>query len=139
MQLVTDRTLSDVVQGNAKGQYSAADLNRVEQAVAELADIAKAIGVQHGFVVKLDWGLPGAFSADQWPTATQMRRYLDNVYRLCQAVELAAELPGSMEKLTWEGANQIEKALELVYTRIQSILQAIRYSGELFAGEENYI
>ncbi len=139
MQLITDRTYSDVLLKTEKGCYGVADLNRVEQAVAELVDIAKALGVQDDFEIKLDWELPGAFSPAQWPTTAQMHRYLDNVYRLCQAVELATELPVSMETLTWEGANQIEKALELVYTRIQSILQVLRFSGEIFAGEENYI
>lgn len=139
MELVTDRTKSDVLLGTEKGKYSAADLNRVESAVEELAVLAKKLGVNKQFEVKTDWGLPGEFSASQWPTKKQMARYLNNVWQLCNAVDLAANLPGSMEGLTWDGANQIEQALLLVYERIQNILKIFRYSGEFFAGEENYL
>lgn len=137
MNLITDRTYADVLLGTEKGCYGVADLNRVEQAVAELVGIAKALDIQDDFVIKLDWGLPGVFSAVEWPAEGQMVRYLRNIARLCETVAVAAELPPSMENLTWKGANQIEQALELVYTRIRTILQAFQYSGEIFAGEEN--
>ena len=139
MELVTDRTKSDVLLGTEKGRYGASDLNRVESAVAELAVLAKKLGVSKHFDVKTDWGMPGEFSAAQWPTKKQMARYLNNVWQLCNAVDLAVNLPLSMEHLTWNGANQIEEALSLVYERIQNILKIFRYSGEFFAGEENYL
>lgn len=139
MELITDRTKSDVLLGTEKGYYGVADLNRVESAVAELAGIARLLDICGDIQVKTDWGEPDAFSAAQWPTAVQMRRYLDNVHHLCDTVELAASLPASMESLTWEGANQIEQALLLTYERLQSILQAFRFSGEFYAGEETGI
>lgn len=139
MELITDRTKSDVLLGTEKGHYSAADLNRVERAVAELIRIAKRLDVCGDIRVKTDWGEPDAFSAQQWPTKGQLFRYLDNIHRLCHAVELAVNLPSSMERLTWEGANQIEQALLLTYERIQNILQAFRFSGEFYAGEEKGI
>ena len=137
IQLITDRTKSDVLLKTEKGYYSAADLNRVERAVEELYRLAKSVDVPDVPRVKTDWELPGAFSAAQWPTVSQMRRYLGNVSRLCEAVEIATNLPSSMEFLSWEGANQIESALLAVHTRIQNILYALKYSGEIFAGEEN--
>lgn len=139
MKLITDRTKSDVLLGTEKGRYSVSDLNRVETAVAELSEIAKKLGVNKQFEVKTDWDLPESFSAAAWPTKKQMTRYLDNVRSLCEAVELVAKLPATMEHLTWDGANQIEEALSLVYERIQRILATFRYSGEFFAGEENYL
>ena len=139
MEFVTDRTKSDVLLGAEKGLYGFSDLNRVESAVAELAVLAKKLGVSKQFDVKTDWGLPSVFSASQWPTKKQMARYLDNVRSLCEIVELTANIPVSMEHLTWDGANQIEEALSLVYERIQNILKFFRYSGEFFAGEENYL
>ena len=45
MELVFDRTKTDVLLGTEKGSYSAADLNRVESAVLELAELAKKLGV----------------------------------------------------------------------------------------------
>ena len=43
MNLITDRTLSDVLLGNSKGIYSYTDLNRVEQAVLLLAQMAEKL------------------------------------------------------------------------------------------------
>ncbi|MBR4290669.1 MAG: hypothetical protein IKT52_08530 [Oscillospiraceae bacterium] len=137
MDLIFDRTKTDVLLGTEKGSYGAADLNRVERAVAELAELAKAVGLTKQFGIKTDWGLPGVFDSSLWPTKEQMARYLNNVIDLCDAVELKAQLPSSMEHLTWEGANQIEQSLTLVYERIQRIVKIFRYSGEIFAGEEN--
>ena len=139
MNLVIDRTLDDVIQCNAKGQYGFEDLNRVEQAVDELQKVVRSLGVEYTAQVKTDWALPGVFSADQWPTELQMQRYLGNVTRLCEAVEVSANVPASMEKLDWQGANKIEEALQLVYMRIQNILAVLRYSGEFYSGEENVI
>ena len=139
MNLITDRTKSDVLLRTEKGLYGSVDLNRVETAVAELIALAKALDVNCDLKVKTDWGLPEEFSTESWSTKGQMERYLSNVNRLCQAMELEADIPSSMKHLTWEGANQIEQALELVYVRIQTILQVFQFSGEIFAGEENYI
>lgn len=139
MQLITDRTKADVLLGTEKGRYTAADLNRVESAVAELLIFAREIGADKTIIVKTDWGTPGLFSASEWPTQGQMKRYLDNVMYLCSAVELQADLPESMEKLNYNGANAIEESLEIVYERIQKILKVLRYSGEFFAGEESYL
>ncbi len=137
MELITDRTATDVRLGTEKGRYNAADLNRVEAAVGELLSIAKALDIPGQWDVKTDWDLPEKFSPHTWVTAGQMERYLGNVERLCRAVELAVELPASMAHLTYQGANQIEQALCLAEKRIFHILDIFRFSGELFAGEEN--
>lgn len=137
MMLVTDRTEADVLLGNEKGHYGYADLNRVEQAVAQLCTLAEKLDVHPTLAVKSDWGLPGAFDADTWPTQKQMLRYLDNVHALCDSLSLALLLPDTMENLTWRDANDIERALECADVRIRSVLEAYKYGGEIFAGEEN--
>ena len=137
MNLITDREKADVLLQTEKGRYGPEDLNRVERAVAELSNLAKALDVHYAPEVKTDWGLPGAFSASAWPTRQQMARYLENVAGLCAAVEVSANLPCTMENLSFQDANRIEEALEAVYLRIQRILQTFRYSGTFFAGEEN--
>lgn len=139
MEFVTDRTKMDVLLGTKKGFYGLEDLNRVEAAVREISEVAKLLGVKETVETKTDWGSPGVFSADQWPTKTQMLRYINNVHIVCSSVEMAAGLPDTMEGLTWEGANQIEIALQNAYERIQKTIINIRYSGEIFAGEENYL
>ena len=137
MELISNRTEADVLLGNEKGKYRSADLNRVEQAVAELCALAKPLDLYLKLETRTDWGAPGMYSISNWPTDEQMQRYLSNVNQLCNAVSLDVGLPATMENLTWEGANQIERALLCVETRIQSILNTIRYSGEFYAGEEN--
>lgn len=137
MNLITDRTLEDVLLGTEKGHYGEADLNRVEYAVAELYELAKALGINPPGEIKTDWDIFALFSSETWPTQHQMQRYLANITHLCAAVELAGRLPRTMENLTWEDANRIEEALLLTYPRIQNALQIFRFSGEVFAGEEN--
>ena len=134
---ITDRTKADVLLGTEKGCYGAADLNRVEAAVAELYARAEGLDVGEKPVIKTDWALPEVFSHETWVTESQMKRYLGNVKRLCRAVELEKMLPKSMAHLTYQGANQIEKALGLMEKRMPIVLSAFRFSGEFFAGEEN--
>ena len=137
MNLITDRTLEDVLLGTEKGHYGVADLNRVEQAVAELYELAKALGIYPPGEIKTDWDLFTLFSSETWPTQHQMQRYLANITHLCKAVQAASGLPATMENLTWDDANRIEEALLLTYPRICNALQIFRFSGEVFAGEEN--
>lgn len=138
-ELITDRTKTDALMGTDKGRYSARDLNRVERAVRYLLVLAPKVDAARDLETKTDWGLPGSFDPQTWPTVGQMERYLGNVACLCAAVGIEADLPASMDQLTWEGANQIEEALLAVYNRIDVILQSFQFSGEFFAGEENGI
>ena len=82
MAMVTDRTESDALLGNEKGLYSYTDLNRVESAVSEIVAQFPPLGVSAQLPVKTDWGLPGDFSAAEWPVASQMARYLGNVAKI---------------------------------------------------------
>lgn len=136
MKLVTDRTHSDVLLGREKGFYTASDLNRVEQAVAELAAVAKKLDIHITSQVKTDWSSPGAFSTGSWPVNSQMQRYLNNVRLVCSSVGIAPPLPTSMGNLDWKNANHIESALEQAEREIQRVIHTFSYSGELFAGEE---
>lgn len=136
MNLITDRTQADVLLGNAKGTYGYDDLNRVERAVAEIAAAFPRLGIGVQLQTKTNWAPPGEFSCDSWPVESQMRRYLDNVKVIRNAFHLTCQLPDSMEMLTWVDANRIEEALCSANAAAAGIAQAMRYSGELFAGEE---
>ena len=105
MNLITDRTRVDVLLGNKKGFYGYEDLNRVEQAVSELANMLQSIGVVCAPDVKTDW------KEGDIPNEADLSRYLGNVADICTLAGVDAVLPGSMDKLNWEGANQIEFAL----------------------------
>ena len=136
MELITDRTQSDVLLGNKKGVYSYEDLNRVERAVSFLAELAGQLDVHYEPQVKLDWTLPQVFDANGWPVRSQMERYLENVRALCALLAVQTQLPDSMDKLTYVGANRIEQALADVQAQIRGVLDTFQFSGELFAGEE---
>lgn len=136
IDLITDRTESDALLGNAKGLYSFSDLNRVEEAVRLASEQAEAVGFPLKLQTKTNWGLPENFSTDKWPVQSQMKRYLNNIAVLKKTFHVSTEIPQTMEKLTWTGANNIEKVLEISISRIAGIKQAYRYSGEVFAGEE---
>ena len=139
MNLITDRTKTDVLLRTEKGIYGAVDLDRVESAVAQLVVLAKGIGIDVDLVVKADWALSSASSEHSWPTDYEVLRYLSNVHNLCAAVEVAVDLPENMWGLTYLEANQIEQALLAVYERIKKTLRILQYSGDFYAGEESVL
>lgn len=136
MQFITDRTEADVLMGTAKSMYQDTDLNRVEEAVAEISAQFHALGIGLKLVVKTDWKPPEDYSTENWVTEKQMARYLENVAAIRTLFPVAIQLPQSMSNLTWEDANNIEKILKTAVERIAAIKQSYRYSGEFYAGEE---
>ena len=135
MQFVTDRASTDVMLGTDKGSYNASDLNRVESNSAELDAMLQAMGTDPGTLVhKTDWGLPGAFSAAEWPTTVQMERYLGNVRALLAAYGVSAPLPDTMEGLTYTGANQIEEAQQRLLSYIDNTKAAWAICGAAECG-----
>lgn len=148
-----------------KGTYNAGDLNRVESAVDYLAGLlrelpeelkayAAFLGVAWDafFAVPYDPYAMNPTTKKDWtvedfPTPTDMERYLSNVVLLRNALDYDTDdLPPSMEKLGIEGANAIEKALEgldeaikalraQTMSNIELTALAFVYAGEVFAGE----
>ena len=136
MDLITDRTESDVLLGNSKGVYSYADLNRVELAAAMIAEQITELGFALQLQTKTDWDLPENFSAWNWPVESQMRRYLQNIADIKRLFVISTQIPKTMDNLDWNDANNIEKVLQIAFSRIAGIKQSYRYSGEIYAGEE---
>ena len=112
MELITNRTHTDVLLGNEKGFYGVADMNRVESAVLELAEMLRVAGSSYTPVVKTNW------SEGEMPGPDDLARYLGNVAELCRLSGVNAALPDSMDRLNWEGANQIEAALMAVSEKL---------------------
>ncbi len=134
---ITDRTEADALLGNEKGIYSYTDLNRVESHVSDIVSLLPQLGYTAELKTKTDWGLPGDYSAEKYPVSSQMERYLNNVSKIKEILAISVQLPKSMDNLTWSGANNIEKVMQIAFERIEAIRQAWKYSGELYAGEEN--
>ena len=135
MELITDRTESDVLNRTRKGYYEYTDLNRVENAVAELIPLGKQMDIRLSLVVKTDWGLPGVFPVN-FPTGSEMARYLGNVRAVRDAFGIVSPLPASMRLLTHTGANNIERVLYLAYQKAAQTIPNTVFCGEIFAGEE---
>lgn len=94
----------------AKGAYNHTDMNRVEAAVAELAE---RLGLE--LTTKTDWTV--------WdtPLDADLDRYLANVVAVRDACPGDIEfpiLPRSMTSLTCGGANRIEEVLKVVYEEV---------------------
>lgn len=144
MELITDRTQADVDRARTlnakgwarmtaeeqaewsaglKGAYNHTDLNRVEQAVSELAEV---LGVT--VAVKTDW------TAQDVPRNADMERYLGNIRRLrAKSAGLAGTpaLPTSMAGLDYAGANSIEQFL----LDLEVIITTWFRCGETWCGE----
>ncbi len=184
--LITDRTQSDVDRVNylaskgydsmsssekaewdegMKGSYNASDLNRVETAVAYLAELLialpddlKSYASSNGvawdafFDVPYDKNSYYLTTKTDWsqldiPTPEQMDRYINNIKALRSALDYAtSDLPESMDNLTIDGANAIEKALNGLYVAISEFDSKTKvnldntasvwiYSGEIYLGE----
>ena len=106
-----------------KGAYNYSDLNRVEGALAELANRGGM-----SLVTKTNW--------TSWdiPKKADTLRILGNIRALRSAYPLPRDVPAtpsSMEKMTFTTANNIEKIIEKLAEAVDSAFR----SGELYSGE----
>ena len=88
-----------------KGAYNYSDLNRVERAVAEIADRAGLT-----LITKTYWTM--------WevPTEADMSRYLGNINAIKAHFGINISVPNSMSNLDYVGANNIELILSKAYS-----------------------
>lgn len=144
--LITDRTAADVEYALAqalnpdrnntewlkglKGTYNATDLNRVEKAVEYVASRLEIAGWRRKPVVKIDW------SFSDFPTVSEMQRYLDNIRLLRSALPVGLPaVPADMNGFTYIEANAIEQILLLLDAAVTNIMLNIYYSNEKRSGE----
>lgn len=133
LELITDRTQSDVANKTKKGYYNAEDLNRVSSAMEYLVSE----------LLKYGYNTPGYVSGPAWtpddiPTKPQMEQYRSNVAAIRAVLEVfytTPETPDSMEALTWVEANNIEQILIDINQLIINMSAAWFYSGDLYNGE----
>ena len=103
-----------------KGAYNYSDLNRVERATAELSNM---LGL--GLITKTDWQM--------WdvPKQSDMERYLNNIKKIQNALNIEIGIPNTMSNLDFGFANNIETVLLTAFNK----LAVTPRSGELFLGE----
>ena len=113
-----------------KGCYNAADMNRVEAAVQQLAAELNAAG----YTVEI---MPQSFAETDTVRLSQWRQYLANVQALRDAYYTLAEtgqLPGAEDRLDYAGANTIEKILADIDLLIGWMKSSYRRCGTFQAG-----
>lgn len=138
--LVTDRTAADVNAGNAKGTYTAEDLNRVGAAMNYVADRLKAAGYDPHISPKMDW------KNEDWVDQAAQAVYLGDLAELRKQFTMLKSTPevpprilatgiNTNDGLTHTWANDIERILEDVDALLTNISAAWFFSGDLFSGE----
>ena len=132
-KLIFNRTQRDLLLHTDRSYYNATDLNRVE---AQTHYVETLLQVYSYFNSKLnckqDWEM------SDFPTESEMRRYLDNIKQLMDVYYLKTStprLPPDMDDLTIEEANAIEKILYDMQILIENMASQFHFSGELFSGE----
>lgn len=117
----------------SKGAYNYTDLNRVEDAVAQIVSYMNALGRGGSFKPTRRWT-----SADM-PTTAEMDRYIANVKAIRDALpelhHVMPVAPATTANLTYAGANAIEEILSVAMQYVESRIQAFPFSGEIFGGE----
>ena len=130
MKLITDRTQNDVTQKTLKGQYNYTDLNRVEAAVKDLAEILTAYGYTTTVETKTD------YVEGQTLTLEDMDRYIDNVHKCVrQFCSAGYELPKTLDGIDYIGANNIELTLDRLGELVVYMQRAFRYRGTFYSGD----
>ena len=132
LNIITDRTQADVINGTDKGYYNAEDLNRVGAAVEYVAGRFASYGYAVSVSPKKDWAMGDI------PREADMAKYLVEVEQLRGLVRVlptTPETPGDMENLWWWEANHIEQILKDADSLLTNMAAAWYYSGAIYAGE----
>ena len=153
LNLITDRTQRDVErwrllhskgydaltdaekaewQTALKGAYNYVDMNRVESAVAFVANRLGELGYFVFPEVKATWNVT------DHPTKADMNRYFGNIALLRAVLPLyqtTPKAPTTGKKMDYLVANDIEKILSDIDRQIAAINQSWYYTGDVFTGE----
>ena len=153
MYLITDRTAADVARwqalrdkgfdamtaaeraewlGSMKGAYGYTDMNRVEGAVAYIAQKLTALGFPFSPTVKINW------SMEDIPTRADMLRYFGNVASLRSQLPVYSGIsvpPSAGDRMDYTTANELEKVLLEINHMVDMIPESWIYSGEIYSEE----
>lgn len=133
LNLITDRTEKDVIDGTEKGFYNYTDLNRVESACVYVADYLNQNGNPTTLLPQKIW------SMQNFPNVNEMNRYLNNVKKCKNQLGIDDEyfkLPQNLNNLDYKYANAIEKCLLQTVEFVDKIKEQEIYSGEFNSGVE---
>lgn len=156
LTLITDRTATDVADARRllaklrdgkplteaeraaylaglRGCYNASDMNRVGEAVRDIADRLIAAGYAPRVSPKTDWAMTDIVRQSDWS------HYLDDVRELRRKLAMLPTTPSITDAMysgiDHAGANDIERILVDLDFLITNMMKSYVYVGEVFAGE----
>lgn len=130
--LITDRTLSDVLQLTDKGMYRASDLNRIEQAISAVTEKLNDAGHNIELETGPTWTMVSV------PTYEETSRILRNLSKVRNSMALfhsTPYVPSDMDFMTYQRANDIEQIILDVNRAIISKQRAYIYAGMIYSGD----
>lgn len=130
--LIFDRTSFDLINGTAKGNYNADDLNRVAAAVNHISEMFAQYGYNVPEAVAADW------KTNDLPRKSKIDEHHEKTLAAIGLILYPGKpdkIPETLDKLTIEGANAIERALYELIIAGNNIPDSWYYSGELYGGE----
>lgn len=152
--LITDRTEADVkavaaalarIKGGRgtsedvelissnKGSYNHTDLNRVGNAVRQVATELRKHGYDATITGKIDW------TEADLPQKADIDAYLSDIEAIRSAIPVGKGVPKvPTMPLDYSKANDIEKILLDVYALAKNIEKSWYYVGEIFSGERSF-
>lgn len=117
--------------GIRRGEYGAADVNRVNTALLELQALLAAAD----YPVTLTDVLTDYEDGDDFTDSEQVQ-YLLNVAAILAAIPSAAgDIPTTLASLGWQGANAIEEAIAAIHLADLSIAESAPVMGDAVCGE----
>ena len=134
-ELVTDRTLQDVLRNTTKGNYNASDLNRIEKWSRYLADTLIENGYYIVIETKTDWEI--GLGKDKM--TTEINRIKTNLQKLKDRFYVLSTTPAvpstSDVSINYMKANDIEKIMVDIDNIITWLLDGLKYTNTFYAGQ----
>ena len=127
--LIFDRTLADVEAANAKGQYNASDINRVEEWCEYLATELTSQNYPITITTKTDW------TDYDFRYSSDMQRIRNNIKAIQDGFTYITTLNPSVENFDYLKANNWEKILYEIDTMLTSMENYAVFSGVANSGQ----
>lgn len=129
---IYDRTQGDVSGRTPKGFINYTDLNRIEGDCIYLRDALKA----QGYYVTIH---SKAWVMEDFPYLTEINRIRDNVMALIGGLHDLTGRPvvRYVNTLNYTDANSLERNIAIIDPLLQKMIDHLRFSGELYSGEDS--
>lgn len=128
-KLIFDRTQLDIDNDTEKGQYTYADLNRVESCCRYLADVLNSYSYSVSIITKTNW------LESDYHYSEDLERIRQNVNTLKQAYYSFTAIPENLEYMTWQKANDIERILYEIDKILKYMENNFVYAGVAACGQ----